>query len=747
MDWIFLALVVFLFILAVSDLWVGVSNDAVNFLNSAIGSKAAGLRTVITIAAVGVFCGAVMSNGMMDVARHGIFRPEQFSFNELMFIFLAVMVTDIILLDTFNTLGMPTSTTVSMVFELLGATFAFSIFKLGGDLSGEGLSHYMNTEKALSVIMAIFVSVAIAFVTGSFVQYIARLIFSFRYSKGLKWKIGLFGGLAATAILYFMLFKSIKSMSFMTEGMKDWLSAHTLAILGCSFAFFTVLMQVLHFCKINVFKVIVLMGTFSLATAFAGNDLVNFIGVPLTGLSAYQDFTANAAGASPEEFLMGSLNEPASTNPLFLGLAGLIMVIALYSSKKAQNVTMTEINLAKQEEGEEMFGSSKVARSLVRMANITANAIVSATPQKVRNWIDHRFDKTDMEIEDGAAYDLVRASVNLVTASLLIALGTSLKLPLSTTYVTFMVAMGTSLADRAWSRESAVFRITGVLSVIGGWFLTAGIAFASSFIIGLIMHFGGVPACIVIVLGGLAALVHSNIKSKKSLQESEGDRMFKEIINGKGDSQSWRIFGNYVAFNQSNLLRSLAKDYENVTDGLICENVKLLRKVNSTIRDEKSAIKNIRRKETVCLRRIRPEVLLGGGTWFHSSANELEEIYYSVRRICEPVYEHIDNNFSPLPARYVSEFVPLRSRLVDLMENLADICLKGDFEMMRNCTDSLKDLQESFSDKRKALLEDIQKEETNMTVCYLYLDLLLESEQIVLVLLQFTRSARKFQLG
>lgn len=747
MDWIFLAFVVFLFILAVSDLWVGVSNDAVNFLNSALGSKAAGLRTVITIAAIGVFCGAVMSNGMMDVARHGIFRPEQFSFNELMFIFLAVMVTDIILLDTFNSLGMPTSTTVSMVFELLGATFAFTIFKLGGNLSGEGLSLYMNTEKALSVIMAIFVSVAIAFVTGTVVQYISRLIFSFRYSKGLKWKIGLFGGIAATAILYFMLFKSVKSMSFMTEGMKEWLAGHTLEIMGCSFVFFTILMQILHLCKVNVFKIIVLMGTFSLATAFAGNDLVNFIGVPLTGLSAYQDFTTNAAGTSAGDFMMGSLNGSASTNPLLLAAAGLIMVVALYSSKKAQNVTKTEINLARQEEGEDMFGSSKVARSLVRMANVTVNAILSVTPQKVKVWVDRRFDKKDMEIEDGAAYDLVRASVNLVTASLLIALGTSLKLPLSTTYVTFMVAMGTSLADRAWGRESAVFRITGVLSVIGGWFLTAGIAFASCFLIGILMHLGGIPACIIIVLSGLAALIHSNFKSKKSRQESEGDKMFKEILGGKGDSTSWRIFGNYVAFNQSNLLKSLASDYRNITDGLIREDVKLLRKVNSSIRDKKSAIKNIRRKETVCLRRIRPEILLGGGAWFHSSANELEELYYCVRRICEPVYEHIDNNFSPLPPRYASEFSPLRTRLSELMEDIADICLRGDFERMRDCADSLKELQECFSDKRKALLEDIQKEEVNLTVCYLYLDILLESEQMVLVLIQFTRSARKFQLG
>lgn len=746
MDWIYTGAIIFLFMLAVSDLWVGVSNDAVNFLNSAIGSKAAGFRTIITIAAIGVFCGAVMSNGMMDIARHGIFKPEQFSFNELMFIFLAVMVTDIILLDTFNSLGMPTSTTVSMVFELLGATFAFTILKIGGDMSGEGFSHYMNSEKALSVIIAIFVSVAIAFVTGTFVQYVTRIIFGFRYSKGLKWKIGLFGGLAATAIIYFMLFKSVKDMSFMTAEMKGWMNEHTLPILGCSFVFFTVLMQILYICRVNVFKVIVMMGTFSLATAFAGNDLVNFIGVPLSGLSAYQDYMANGSG-NPDGWMMGALNAPASTPPVYLFAAGLIMVAALYTSKKAHKVTKTEINLAKQDEGEEMFGSSRVARSLVRWANSTAAAVIAVTPQKVRSWVDRRFDKTDMEIEDGAAYDLVRASVNLVTASLLIALGTSLKLPLSTTYVTFMVAMGSSLADRAWSRESAVFRITGVLSVIGGWFLTAGIAFACSFIIALLMHFGGFAAAVAIIIAGLAALVHSNLKYKKKAQEEEGDKVFREIMSSRNGTEHCRIFFDYVAGNQAGLLEKFSSAYNGITNGLVNENVKALRKWNNTVTDGKSSMKSIRKKETLCLRKIRPEILLGSGAWFHSSANELEEVYYSLKRICEPAYEHVDNNFSPLPDRYVSEFIPERDRLASMMTRLAEVCRSGRFEEMRDYEAELKALQRRFSDMRKALHDDIQQDGSNLTVCYLYLNLLLESEQMSINLLQFTRSARKFQLG
>ena len=453
MDFIYLGFVIFLFVLAVSDLWVGVSNDAVNFLNSAIGSKVAKFRTIIIIAAIGVFFGAVMSNGMMDIARHGIFRPEQFSFQSIMYICLAVMVTDIILLDVFNSLGMPTSTTVSMVFELLGATFAFSMFEIAGNDGALGFADYMNTEKALSVIMAIFVSVALAFFFGLVIEYVCRLIFTFNYKKNLKWKIGLFGGIAATAIIYFLLIKGAKDLSFMTPEVKGWIATHTWELLGICLVSFTILMQILHFCRVNVFKVVVLIGTFALATAFAGNDLVNFIGVPLTGYDSYLDYMASGE-TDPDAHMMGVLNSPAKTPLIFLVLAGIVMVIALATSKKAHNVTKTEISLAKQDEGDEMFGSSKVARSIVRWSSSMANGLIAITPPKARAWINKRFDSTQIEMEEGASYDLVRASVNLVVASLLIAFGTSLKLPLSTTYVTFMVAMGSSLADRAWSRPS-----------------------------------------------------------------------------------------------------------------------------------------------------------------------------------------------------------------------------------------------------------------------------------------------------
>lgn len=742
MDWIYLGFVIFLFILAISDLWVGVSNDAVNFLNSAIGAKVARFRTIIIVAATGVFLGAIMSNGMMDFARHGIFRPEQFAFQELMYIFLAVMVTDIILLDVFNSLGMPTSTTVSLVFELLGATFALTIIKMAGADTGLGFADYMNTEKALSVIMAIFVSVAIAFVCGSLIQYIARLIFTFDFHKGLKWKIGIYGGIAATAIVYFMLFKGTKDLSFMTADVKTWIEEHTWMLLGGCLVFFTILMQILHFLKVNVFKVIVLIGTFALAMAFAGNDLVNFIGVPLAGYSSYLDYM-EAGGGNPSGHMMGVLNESASTPLIFLIAAGVVMVIALATSKKAHNVTKTEINLARQDEGDEMFGSSKAARSIVRWSNSTANFIVSATPLKVRKWIDKRFDKTGLDIEDNAAYDVVRASVNLVVASLLIALGTSLKLPLSTTYVTFMVAMGTSLADRAWSRESAVFRITGVLSVIGGWFLTAAIAFISAFFIALLMSFGGTVVTVIIVVAGLAVLIHSNIKYKEKDDTSKGDKAYYDILRITDKKQVWVPFLKYVAENDKAFLDEMAAQYTSVTDGLMQENVRTLKRTVTDLKNYKTRLKSLRKKETVCLRMVDPETGLKKSAWFHTAFNYMEQVYYSLRRICEPAYEHVDNNFTPIPEEYCKAFSTVRDELVDTIHNLAGHFKNRDYEGMRAQEEALSKLQIKFSDLRKALMTDIQEKNLNLTMAYMYLNLVQESEQLCISLKHYARASRK----
>ena len=746
MEWIYLCFVIFLFMLAVSDLWVGVSNDAVNFLNSAVGAKAAKFRTAIMVAALGVFCGATMSNGMMDIARHGIFQPEHFAFSELMYIFLAVMVTDIILLDAFNSLGMPTSTTVSMVFELLGASFAFCLLKMNSGEGALGFSDYLNTSKALSVIVGIFVSVAIAFTFGAVVQWITRMIFTFKYSRNLKWKIGIFGGMAVTCIVYFMLLKGIKTMSFMNADLKHWIADNTLIILGGCFVFFTMLMQALHWCKVNVFKVVVLIGTFALATAFAGNDLVNFIGVPLAGLESFLDWK-NAGAGDPSLHMMDALNGEARTPFVFLFASGVIMVFALATSKKAHNVTKTEINLAKQDEGEEMFGSSRVARSLVRWANSTANFLIKYTPESVRAWIDRRFDNSEIEMEEGASYDLVRACVNLVLASLLIALGTSLKLPLSTTYVTFMVAMGTSLADRAWSRESAVYRVTGVLSVIGGWFMTAGIAFAAAFIIAMIMHFGGIVAAVIVVLVGLGVMIHSNVKYKMKSDEENGDRTFRAILNSEDKAKTWELLRSYISTNESRVLSDVAYHYENITEGLMTENVKMLRKSYYDLKEDKEKLKNLRRKETICMRKIDRDTAMTKNAWFFASFNELEQLYYTIRRMCEPSYEHVDNNFSPLPQKYVDDFRPQRDALEACMADFREISSTDDFARLRELEPRLSLLQNEFSDMRKELMDDIQAKQVNINTAYLYLNILQESESMSITLSRLIRSSRKFQLG
>ena len=619
MEILFLCVIIFLFLLAVFDLSVGVSNDAVNFMNSAIGSKAASFKRVLIVASIGVFIGAAMSNGMMDIARHGIFRPEHFSFYDLICIFMAVMVTDIILLDVFNTLGMPTSTTVSMVFELLGATFVVAIIKMAGGVD-LGFNDLLNTEKALSVILGIFLSVAIAFFFGTVVQFISRMIFSFNYRSKLTWKVGIFGGICATAIVYFLLIKGAKDLVFMTPDVKYWINHNTgLVIAGC-FVFFTLLMQLLHLLKVNVLKVIVLLGTFSLAMAFAGNDLVNFIGVPLSGLASYQDYIANGGGDA-QGFLMGSLNGPANTPLYFLIGAGVIMVVALATSKKARNVTKTEIGLGSQQEGDEMFGTSRIARRLVRWALSVIAWVRRITPPRVRRWFGKRFNVDETIMDQGAAFDLIRGSVNLVLAGALIALGTSLKLPLSTTFVTFMVAMGTSLADQSWGRESAVFRITGVISVIGGWFITAGAAFIGAGIIVALMHFGGQWVMLGMAVLTIIIIIRSNRRFGSKQTNENSDALFQTIISTTDKTQTWPLLMMYITEQQQSFMTYAEGKYKDITTAFINENAGALDKAESSLAKQKNVLKNARRKETLCLRYLTREMAIENSTWFYLSNN------------------------------------------------------------------------------------------------------------------------------
>lgn len=743
METIYFGFVVFLFVLAVFDLMVGVSNDAVNFLQSAIGAKVAKFKTILTIAAIGIFAGAAMSNGMMEVARNGVFHPSFFSFQDVMFIFLAVMASDIVLLDIFNTLGMPTSTTVSMVFELLGGTFALALMKVAGDPSLH-VADLMNTSKALTMIMAIFVSVAIAFVVGAFVQYISRTLFTFVYkNNSLKWKIGIFGGLAFTAIIYFMLIKGLGNVSFISDAAHEWINTHSWTICGICFVVTAVLSQVLFALKVNVFKILVLTGTFALAMAFAGNDLVNFIGVPLAGYSSFQDYSANAGGDAAG-YMMDSLNGPAHTPVLFLIAAGLIMVISLATSKKAFNVVKTSVDLARQDAGDEMFGSSKMARVLVRFSTNTASALSELVPNGVKRWFAKRFDNENVVLPQGAAFDEIRATVNLVVSSLLIALGTSLTLPLSTTYVTFMVAMGSSLADKAWGRESAVFRITGVISVIGGWFITAGAAFILCFLVALAMSLGGLTMASILIALSIVLLVRSNIKYKKKQAEEKGDVVFNQMITSEDNAETLRLLTQHIRQGQSQFLVFVNVNYLNVTEGFISEDLSRLQKAESAMRKERQELKQRRRKEMLGLRRIDPGVAIEKSTWFHLGVNSCEDMLYSLRRICDPCEEHIDNSFVPLEKDRIKEFLPLRDTLLYLLKRAVVVISTENYTDSDKLREQCEEFKSCLSSTRQGQIERMQTSKENITVSYVYLNLLQETHEIASSLQHLLRASKHF---
>ena len=746
MDIIFLGIVVFLFLLAIFDLSVGVSNDAVNFLTSAVGSKAASFKTIIIIAAIGVFIGASLSNGMMDIARHGIFNPINLSFYDVIAIFMAVMVTDIIVLDIFNSLGMPTSTTVSLVFELLGASFVIALFKIFEPGSILTLGDLLNTEKALSVIMGIFLSVAIAFVFGTVVQFLSRLVFTFEYKSRLNWKVGVFGGIACTAIIYFMLLKGIKDLSIMTADVKSWIDQNSVLILSGSFIVFTVLMQLLHYLKVNIFRLVVMLGTFSLAMAFAGNDLVNFIGVPLTAFSSYQDYTASGLG-DYQGFMMGSLMGSANTPVYFLLGAGAIMVVSLATSKKAREVTKTTVGLSSKSQGDEMFGSSRLGRSIVRSTLNISEWIIDHTPVAVRRWVKRRMDNRVTHEEKGAAFDLVRGSVNLMLASMLIALGTSLKLPLSTTFVTFMVAMGTSLADKAWGRESAVFRITGVISVIGGWFITAIVAFLGAGLVVFIMHKGGVAAMLAGGVIAVALLIHSNIRFSRKKKEGVEDTLFQTILSTENSSEVWPLLKVYINEKQKTFIRFISNCFNDTTEGFLSDNPKLLSRTEKALVSEKSILKGQRRKMTLCLRKVNPELAMEKSTWFHLCNNMTMSMTYNLRRINEAFREHVDNNFRPLPEELQNSYRIICNGIKKLLKD-SETALQGNnperIDILRERCSGIKD---SIRENVRTVYELLQKGNSqDLTVTYVYLNALQESQEFVTSLRKLLRASGKLNL-
>ena len=733
MEFLYIGIIIFLFCLAISDIIVGVSNDAVNFLNSAVGSKTAKFRNLIIIASIGVFLGASLSNGMMDIARHGIFQPQYFSFAELITIMLAVMVTDVILLDAFNSRGLPTSTTVSLVFELLGGTVALAMIK---NIQTDGaltFAQMINTDKALSVVLGIFLSIAIAFVFGMIIQWIVRTIFTFNYKPRMKYLAGVFGGIAVTAIVYFLLIKGLKDSSFMTAEANAWIKEHTGMLVLCLFVGSSVIMQILHWCKVNILKIIVLMGTLSLAMAFAGNDLVNFVGVPLAGFSAWQDYSANGMGVGADNYLMGSLLEPAHTPMIFLILSGATMVFALATSRKARNVINTEVNLTNQNESEASFGTSATGRRLVQIANSFATWLEKVTPLRVRNWIDSRFNKDEAILVKGAAFDQMRAAVNLVVSSLLIALGTSLKLPLSTTFVTFTVAMGTSLMDRAWDRESAVGRVTGMMSVMGGWLLTAVIAFAVCFVIALVMHYGSFIAMILLSLLALFIIIRSNIQFNRRSHEKEKNKTVFEQMMSAEPEQVWALLKGQIKDNTVKELDYVSNYYTTFIDCFENENLKCLRRNYNTLHGEIEGYKSVRRKEILALKRTDPAVSMQAGTWFHLESNHLSQLLYSLKRISEPCKEHLENNFNPLPKDCVEEFAPASEAFLVLLRRTSEyVGAEADDAKSKAIIKEISAYKKQVAVLRKNNVDRFNSESdtSNFNIYILYQTILQETQQM-----------------
>lgn len=742
MEYIYLVVLVFIFSLSCYDLTAGVSTDAGNFLSAGMGSKTAKLKVLFTVAAVGIFVGAITSNGMMDIARHGILNPDFYYMSEVICIFLAVGVSDVILLDIFNTLGMPTSSTVSMVFELLGGSTALAIVKLmnNSDLT---YAQLINTDKALSIILGIFLSVAIAFVFGYIVMWITRLVFTFKYKDHSRWAMGIFGGISITLIMFFLLVSGLGKSSFMTAEVKSWIETNQATIfIGC-FVLFSIIMQVLYAIGVNILRIIVLFGTFALAMAFAGNDLVNFIGVPLAALSSYQYYVEAGAG-DPSQFCVSRLHESAHTPIYFLIIAGAIMVIALITSKKARKVINTSVNLSRQDAGEEIFSSSKIARSTVRNVMSLSNTISKYIPNKAKRWLDTRFNSDEAIMADGAAFDLVRASVNLVLAGLLIIIGTSLQLPLSTTYVAFMVAMGSSLADRAWGRETAVYRITGVVSVIGGWFITAGAAFILCFCISLFMYFVGPIAMLLAIALVVFIIIRNNKMFKKHEANENKDQIFRQLIRTNDKVQVRKLLGDHVQMTQLDTIDFARNNYLQIINGLINDDYKTLRHSSNALDEQKSLWKKMRRKELIGMKKIDYLTAIEKNTWFHLGCNSISQTLYCLKRMSDPCLEHIDNRFNPLPEAWIKELIPLRDQTVALLDETRRMIAERDYSNADKVLVDANAAKRLLSETRDKQEVRMQTEEGDLQIGILYLNTLQETQELISTIRHLLRASRHF---
>lgn len=716
--------------LAVADLVVGVSNDAVNFLNSAIGSKAVSFKTIMIVASIGVALGAMSSSGMMEVARKGIFNPGEFMFDEIMIIFTAVMLTDILLLDFFNTLGLPTSTTVSIVFELLGASVCVAILKIYADSSQTllDLSNYINNEQAVKIILGILLSVVIAFTVGAIVQFVSRLLLSFNFEQKSPFHGAIFSGFATSSILYFILIKGIKNATFMNADIKAFISGNPIELIGLSFLLFTLLSYlIIQFTRTNIYTIIIVIGTFALAVAFAGNDLVNFIGVPIAAYNSYEAWAAS--GASAGEFAMIALSQPVSTKPLLLLAAGLIMVLTLWFSSKAKAVVKTSVDLSRQDDIKERFEPNFLSRSIVRMSILSADRINKLLSGSSKAHIDKQFEKPapnlSIKTEDLPAFDLVRAAVNLMVASVLISIATSMKLPLSTTYVTFMVAMGTSLADRAWGSESAVYRVAGVLNVIGGWFFTALSAFIAAAIMALILFYGQGYA----LTGLLALAAFLIIKNYISHRKNSRVRRAADSLQ-KAESSSTQGVILESASNIANVLKRGNRIYTSAINGLGTQNLKLLKKNKKNVEKLSDEIDDLQNNIFYFIKKLE-EPSVSASNFYINILGYLQDMAQSLDYISNVSYKHINNNHKKLKFSQIKEL----KEIDEVMENLF-IDTKKVFD-----SNSFADIGLVLNDKNRVLDmvgEKIQKqvertrtEESSPKNTTLYFSLLLETKDLL----------------
>lgn len=729
MENIYFLMIIALAALAITDLVVGVSNDAVNFLNSALGSKAISFKTLMIVASIGIAFGAIFSSGLMEVARKGIFVPSQFYFNEIMIIFMAVMITDILLLDFFNTLGMPTSTTVSIVFELLGAAVVMALIKIAADNNASQLADYINTKKATEIILGILGSVVIAFSVGAIVQFITRFLLTFNFEKKAKWVGAIFGGLALTSITYFIIIKGIKGTDFYQK-IQPFIEGKTVLVLLISFIIWTIISALLiNLLKQNIYKITIIIGSFALALAFAGNDLVNFIGVPIAAYQSYEMW--EASGVAANEFVMSGLSKKVPTPTLFLFVAGLIMILTLWFSTKARHVTETEINLAREGEGKEKFEPNFLSRQIVRFTMLMSKYTNTVLPDSFKQKIETRFTKPVIKLSKDKthelpAFDMVRASVNLTVASILISIATSMKLPLSTTYVTFMVAMGTSLADRAWGAESAVYRVAGVINVIGGWFFTAFIAFIASGTIVYLINLGGSTMIALLLLLAIFLLSRNYINHKKKAESIK----IEDSLN-RAESNSIHGVIEESASNISKALKRVSSINQNTINGLASQNLKKLKKTKETVVKLEEEIEELQNSIFYFIKDL-DDSYLGASKFYIDVIGSLQDVAQSASFISKISYKHCNNNHKPLKSKQAEELKTISSKLTNLFDEMKNV-----FE-----TRAFDKIMPKIMDDKQALLEDleysIQKQvertrtiESSPKNTTLYFSILLETKDLL----------------